>query len=185
MSILIEGYNPNSNVSPIDPVAGGNNVGWVGSLPDDVAAEDGTCLSLRFDGSSGEDDVAAFQCGLDGTVVPGGLYRVWLKARESQESGWMSWNLHPPSMLLLDLNGSPYGIGLPPNYNNFWGPNAQKNLTGTLQWFSVTLRMPADTQGEMTPNSIAIWLYPPVMNGFAATRTLELEAIVVEELATS
>jgi len=184
--IFVEGFVPNSNISPVEPnIGGGTNVGFTGAPVTALSAEGGAVLYRSFDGQSGEDDFAGFQCGLDGTIQPGGLYRVWLRARETGNSALASWNPHPVSMLLVDNNGKEYGIGLSPNYGFFWGPSASKNLTGTLDWFSVTLQMPSNTEGEMTPNSVGIWTYPLEAGGFTATRTLEIDALAVEEISGS
>jgi hypothetical protein len=182
MTLLIEGFLPISNITPVDPAIGtNNNVGWTGNPVTTLNAEGGSVLSLAFDGTSTDEDYAAFQCGLDGVVQAGGAYRVWLKARETGNASYASWNPHPISMLLISENGKEYGVGQPPNYNLFWGPNTPKNLTSTFQWFPIVLHMPT-TEGEATPNSIGISTFPLENNGFVPTRTLELDALIVEEL---
>lgn len=180
--IYVEGYHINQNVSPVDPdVGGGNNVGWSGNVVTALAATNTVPLTLHFDGTSEDGDVGAFQGKLDGTINPGELYRVWLVAKETGSD--LSWNTHCPALLLFDSNGHPYGISSPAN---FWGAGTNRTLSSIYQQFSVTLQMPANTQGDQTPSSVALWAFAPEAQGggFAATRTLCIDELVVEPLGS-
>lgn len=178
--IYVEGYHINLNVSPVDPdVGGGNNVGWTGNVVANLAATNNVPLSLHFDGTSQDGDVGAFQGKLDGAIDPGGQYRVWLVAKETGSD--LSWNTKPPTILLFDSNGSPKGSPTP-----FWGPNTNKTLTSSYQQFSLTFQMPTNTQGYQTPSSVAIWAFAPEGQGggFAVMRTLQIDELLVEVLAS-
>lgn len=184
--IYVEGYHINLNVSPVDPdVGGGNNVGWTGNVVANLAATNNVPLSLHFDGTSEDGDVGAFQGKLDGAIDPGGQYRVWLVAKETGSD--LSWDTKPPACLLFDSNGNAQGQSL-----QFWGPTTRvtggtnKTLTSSYQQFSVTITMPSNTQGYQTPSSVAIWAFAPEGQGggFAVMRTLQIDELLVEVLAS-
>jgi hypothetical protein len=181
--IYVDGYVPNSNIAPVEAfVGGGNNLGWSGSIVSALANDDGTTISCQFDGTENDGDMKAFQVGLAGTISKGGIYRVWVKAKESGSGE--SWNAHRPALKLVSTGGKDYGVGLAPNYMLLWGPDTSKSLSSTLTWYSITLHLPT-TDGEFTANSIGLWTFTVPGGGrdSIATKNLELGGLKVEEIA--
>jgi hypothetical protein len=184
MTLIILGYKPASNVVPTDPGVGSNdpnfNLGWNNHMHPALVAEGGADMRVRFDGSESEDEFAGEQCVLDHALQTGKTYVIWVKAYETGSG--LSWANSPPALLLAGPGGSAAAQPQPPHYGNFWGGDTGEVLTGTAKWFWATVKL-VGVDGEYTPNSLALWVFPIVeqpsgLNG--STRTLVIDAVVVE-----
>lgn len=167
--IYVDGYKiVSAIIPPVLPGVGGSRIGFTGDIPAALDAEGGSSLTQTFNGTGPDDDnFAALQGTLNGTLVPGGIYRVWLKARETGSGA----SNPAPGAVLMD------SLGLEKASSQvFWPSNG---LTSTLTWYSVTMTMRSGQDGEFAQNSLGIWLYAPEQ----ATKVLELDCLRVEEIA--
>jgi hypothetical protein len=180
MSILIEGYVPNSNISPKEAdVVGGNgpDVNFQGNLPSCLADENaGGVASLQFDGTEEDGIKGSMQLGLNGVIEPGSSYRVWIKARETGNGE--TWDAHALTCLLVNSSGAVSGSS-----GFLWGVDTGRHISGTLQFFTVTINVNT-FENEFTPNSIGIYVFAFNVQGgaMAATKALELKYVLVEPI---
>ncbi len=166
--IFLDGYKIVTNLTPNLPGVGGTQVGFVGSVVSALDSEGGLVLTQQSAGTgAGDDNFAALQGTLDGTIAPGGIYRVWLKARETGSGAGNP----APGAILMDSRGLEKASS-----QVFWPSNG---LTSTLTWYSVTMTMRSGQDGEYAQNSVGLWLYASEV----VTKTLELDCLRVEEIA--
>jgi hypothetical protein len=175
---LIEGLNPSCNIMPVEDGVGGcsggcHNLDWTNGGYSTVNSENAVFMSAKFYGneSEGYDFIGRQYC-LDGTVEPGGVYRVWIKARETgQGDSWTNSGTFRLNILLVNNVGKEHSVTI-------YG-----TLGTTALWYasgSVTM-LSSNFTGTYTHNSLGIG-----SNVFAcecATKTLEIDEIIVEPVS--
>jgi hypothetical protein len=174
MSTEVEGYVPNSNVSPHDPDAIGGVGPAVGFVNGSFAtlASDGTgTASIQFDGTEEEGIKAAEQYGLDGVIEPGSSYLVHVKARETGNGA--SWEQESFRVRLVNSLGMDHG-----QVGNLWGVDTGRHISGTWQDFVVVVNASTE-EGTNVPNSIGAYIFP---TAGLAMKKLEVDLLKVEPI---
>jgi hypothetical protein len=175
---LIEGLNPSCNIVPVEDGVGGcsggcHNLDWTNGTYSTVNSENSVFMSFKFYGNEeeGADFVGRQYC-LDGTVEPGGVYRVWMKIKESgQGHSWSTSGTITLNVLLINNVGKAHNVTLygTPGTTALWFSSGAVTMLGT------------NFPGDYTHNSIGVG-----SNVFACeceTKLIEVDEIIVEPIS--